>query len=308
MKVNVLLSSYNGEKFIEDQIESVLQQKGVDIELFIRDDGSKDGTRNILARYKDKGTFPVHIYEEQNIGVMESFWKMVQIVPKAEYYAFCDQDDVWFPDKLQRAVEVLKKNDGPCLYIGNVILVDQNLEPLHKVPCLMSREKYSPIRCVVPHGDRVLGCTMVWNDALQSIIRNRRINVYYAHDQQMYFIASMLGHVSFDEAPQMEYRQHGANAASSCTARGKWKRILKNFKRSFIRLFGKDAFTKNDIERRNKELLEKCGDLLDEGKKQLLKLSCEANNSIFMRIKLLRHSCCADLPFRKKMRVLLGKL
>lgn len=306
MKVNVLLSAYNGERFIEEQIKSVMEQTGIDVDLYLRDDGSSDLTPSILDKYATIES--IHILRESNCGVNDSFWKLLKTSRKADYYAFCDQDDRWMPEKLSKAVEKLSKIEGPGLYIGNVILADENMKPLSLKPKLMNPADFSPERCVVPHGDRVLGCTMVWNNALQQVILDRNLNVYYAHDQHLWFIAAMVGQVIFDSTPYMYYRQHSNNVAAAMTYQGKIRQYRKKLKTAKNRFFETDNKKSRDIEMRNREMLERCSDLISNELIQLLKLSIESNSSIKARFRLLKQDCCKTLSFKKKMRVLIGKL
>lgn len=306
MKVNVLLSAYNGEHYIEQQIKSVMSQTGVDVVLYIRDDGSSDSTALILDKYTAVSS--IHILKESSCGVNDSFWKLLTSCGKADYYAFCDQDDKWMPEKLNKAIEKLSKITGPALYIGNVILADKNMNQLNLRPKLMDPSDFIPERCVVPHGDSVLGCTMVWNHALQQVILDRNLNVYYAHDQHLWFIAAMVGKVVFDSNPYMYYRQHSNNVAAAMTMQGKLRQHAKKLKTAKNRLFESDSKKSRDIEMRNREMIERCSDLIPDELIHLLKLSVESNSSIKSRLKLLNHYSCKNLSFRKKMRVLLGKL
>lgn len=105
MKQNilVLMSTFNGEKFIREQIESILAQENVNIKLLVRDDGSTDKTLDILNEYKNKGK--LNYYIGKNLGPQLSFMHLLQNAPYCEYYAFADQDDVWLKDKLSTAIK-----------------------------------------------------------------------------------------------------------------------------------------------------------------------------------------------------------
>ena len=119
-KVAVLLATYNGEKYLKEQIESVLNQKDVEIELLVRDDCSDDETRNILKSYQDKGL--LKFYGEKRMNVPYTFFDLIDNAPEADYYAFCDQDDVWDNDKLITAINALSefKNDEMNLYCSGL--------------------------------------------------------------------------------------------------------------------------------------------------------------------------------------------
>lgn len=92
--ITVLMSTYNGEKYLKEQLDSILNQEQVDLKLLIRDDGSTDGTVNILKEYENSHT-NIKWYSGLNLGCGKSFFQLVLDAPKSDYYAFVDQDDVW---------------------------------------------------------------------------------------------------------------------------------------------------------------------------------------------------------------------
>lgn len=124
--VAVLLSSYNGSKFIERQVQSILNQKDVKVTLFIRDDGSKDEkTLEILEEYKKIEN--IVLVQEQNVGLAVSFMNLVYMAKDSfDYYCFADQDDIWLEEKLIEAIKKIKDYDTPVLYVSNQTLVDSN--------------------------------------------------------------------------------------------------------------------------------------------------------------------------------------
>ena len=125
--VCVLMSTYNGEKYIVEQIDSILQQENVNVNLLIRDDGSKDKTVEIIKQYLiDKR---VSFVSGDNIGYKKSFLWLMDNSPNSDYYAFADQDDVWKKDKLFAAVTKLENEDiaEPKLYTSALTRVDENL-------------------------------------------------------------------------------------------------------------------------------------------------------------------------------------
>ena len=122
-KVQVLLSTYNGEKYLKEQLDSIIAQKGVDVHILARDDGSKDDTIKILEGYEN-----IDIIKGSNIGVCKSFFELINKSGEYDYYSFADQDDVWDCDKLVIAINKLEKcNSKPAVYASNTRLVDANL-------------------------------------------------------------------------------------------------------------------------------------------------------------------------------------
>ncbi len=211
MKVGVLLSTYNGEKFLDEQIQSVLAQKGVEIEFFARDDGSKDNTVEILEKYAKNGQ--LKYVAGENLGFAGSFFWLVQNAPKCDFYAFCDQDDVWRENKLSSAVETLSGLDEskPDLYYSALRVVNENLVETFS----STHEGFTPpsADAVFPASlmqNWVYGCTMVFNEALRRAYAEYD-RPLYCHDWTMYQIAAGLGSVVFDPVPKIDYRQHGKN-------------------------------------------------------------------------------------------------
>ena len=145
-EICVLLSTYNGEKYLREQLDSLVCQENVELKILIRDDGSKDSTLQILKEYSKKDA-RITYFVGNNVGPAQSFFDLIIKSPDADYYAFCDQDDVWDKDKLEIAVGFLEKEDNskPNMYYSNLRIVDQNLRYYrlsHSAPSVQSN-KYS---------------------------------------------------------------------------------------------------------------------------------------------------------------------
>ena len=126
-KVVVLMSAYNGEKYIQEQIESILSQTYSDVKIYVRDDGSKDKTLDILKKYEKEDK--IILLRGKNKGFIGSFFSLLKECENADYYAWCDQDDIWFPEKISRAVEMLENNkkEVPTLYFSDYDYYDQTM-------------------------------------------------------------------------------------------------------------------------------------------------------------------------------------
>lgn len=241
-KVQILLSSYQGEQFLKEQLDSLLKQSWKNLEILIRDDGSTDGTRKILEDYSGKYEH-IKYFPGENIGVTKSFFELLK-KSDAAYVAFCDQDDIWLEHKVEAAVRKLKKETGPALYCGNKILVDRSLSPMKK----QSRRSLKPgfgnavVECICT------GCTAVMNRELADILTARLPEYAILHDWWTYLAASYTGKVIFDPHPYILYRQHEGNvvgakggfwgevqskAAYLKKSRGKLKRQLSEFARLY---------------------------------------------------------------------------
>lgn len=164
--VNVLMSTYNGEKYLKEQIESILKQRNVNIMLTIRDDGSTDGTVGIIKHYCEKFNTKIKFFLGDNIGYQKSFLQLLCIAETADYYSFADQDDVWYENKLSYAIKNIKTlDDRIALYASDLTLVNENLEKIDtwKKPYAISDIKSYYTR------SRIAGCTFLFTHDLKEI-------------------------------------------------------------------------------------------------------------------------------------------
>lgn len=206
-KVQVLLSAYNGKKYIKEQIESILNQENVEVFLKIRDDGSTDGTKEIVKEMAMKNK-NIIFYEGENLGPARSFMELVEKAGEFDYYAFADQDDVWKKEKLISAINKLEKSKNmPCLYISALEVVDKNLNTIEikKVTGNFTFE-----------GEIIknfaTGCTMVFNKKLCNIINSYCPKYIIMHDSWITRICYAIGgNVIIDENSYIKYRQHEDN-------------------------------------------------------------------------------------------------
>ena len=223
MKIQILMSVYNGEPYIRSQLDSIILQDITEKALLIRDDGSTDDTLSILKEYAAR--FPwISYYTGSNIGVQASFMDLIKKAdPTFDYYAFSDQDDVWLPEKLSRAIQCLQKmpfpETTPRLYCSAKQLVDQNLTPINDAVHQLVRK--------LTFGNALVqnictGCTAVLNHALLDLIKKHPVaemKNLIMHDWWFYLTASCFGKVFYDKEAYIRYRQHGANACGAMLSR-----------------------------------------------------------------------------------------
>ena len=215
--VNVLMSTYNGEKHLREQIESILSQTGVETHITVRDDGSVDGTKKILDEYVKKYPDRISIEYAENVGCNTSFMKLVNTADKTfEYYAFSDQDDVWKSEKLIRAVEALQKDRQTHLYASSLFICDENLNIKSKKN--MQQYELSLKSKFVRHS--LAGCTMVFDRFLLQQVG--RVSEYFlqtkcpSYDFITCVTALLYGSVYIDGEAFIYHRR----TATSLTARG----------------------------------------------------------------------------------------
>jgi len=211
MKLTILMSTYNGEKYLKEQLDSLLNQSLMPTKILIRDDGSTDNTINILEDYSSNYGI-IDYYYGQNKKPAKSFFDLIKNSEKSDYYALCDQDDFWFEDKLERAINVLNKEDNtkPLLYMSRFTLTDSKLNPINSdISKLYSYTDFahSLIYQTAP------GCTFVFNEAARRKILEYDIEKEYCmiHDSIIHKVVAMFGRVILDDESHMYYRQHGNN-------------------------------------------------------------------------------------------------
>ena len=233
MTVAVIMSTYNGEKYIMEQIDSILNQQGVNVELFIRDDGSKDATVNIIKEY-EKAHSNVHLEAGSNLGFRQSFIQELMRVKGYEYYAFSDQDDYWEKEKLYQACLKLQKieNKKPAVYYSNLNVSDENLN-IYRTTKLQNREK--SLESLVMRRS-IAGCTMVLNGRLWDKIAEVSITddmLKRGHDSFILSLCYALGGtVICDPNAYIRYRQHTSNTSGSSHSisqrmKKEWNTLIK---------------------------------------------------------------------------------
>jgi glycosyltransferase involved in cell wall biosynthesis len=208
--VEVLLSTYNGERYLRQQLESVWSQGYPDVALSVRDDGSSDGTLALLDGLLS-GRPHAKLVMGAHLGAAQSFMSLLRSVSTASSYAaFCDQDDVWAPDKLAVAVGALEDLDEPgrpALYCSAVTLVREDLTEV-KVHRRCTRG---------PSFDNALveniatGCTIVVNRPAIDLLARCRPEHLLMHDAWCYLVVAGCGEVVYDRIPHVLYRLHQAN-------------------------------------------------------------------------------------------------
>lgn len=226
--VTVLMSTYNGECYLQEQLFSIYGQEEVDCSLLVRDDGSSDATVDMLK--DEQRSHSLTWYTGENMGPARSFWNLVCTASGSDYYAFADQDDVWLTDKLKTAVAKLKGHeDVPALYFCQTQLVDGDLRPLESV-------RIAPL---LTYGEALIyqfvgGSTMVFNEALRRKLVEYTPGYLRMHDIWVYDVALAVGaFVCFDPTPHILYRQHERNAVGQLNSwrfrwKNRWKRVVKN--------------------------------------------------------------------------------
>ena len=297
--VTILLSTYNGAEFIKEQIDSLLLQQNVNVNIFVRDDGSTDKTLDIIKKYQTH--YCINVIKGKNIGWRKSFMELIYNSPESDYYAFCDQDDIWLPDKLKVAIEKLQTmpQNQPNLYCSNLRYY-RNGRDLGLV------KKKNPQLTLQLSLMRSLtaGCTMVFNKELRDLISCYRPEKISAHDFWTYQVASLLGDVYFDMNSYILYRQHDNNQiGASISNIDIWKKRFDSAKKNFYN---------NDRQFAAKELLRLYRNRISIDKRNVVERVAFYDKNIRSRLKFFLDmsftmgSLVNDIWLR--VRILFGKI
>lgn len=217
-KIAVLMATYNGEKYICQQIDSILSQTCKDWELYIHDDGSTDNTIAAVESYVEKYPDKIHLIDGKSTGGAKyNFFYMFGQV-EAPYYMTCDQDDVWLEKKIEltydKMLAIEDKADIPCLVYTELRVVDSELNTIAD-----TMSEYQSLDChkhtinqfILQNS--VTGCTMMVNRALRDkMLHITNIDNTIMHDWWAALVAAQFGKTAFIDEPTILYRQHGDNS------------------------------------------------------------------------------------------------
>ena len=222
-KISILLSTYNGERYLSQQIDSIIHQSCKDWDLYIRDDGSSDNTLQIIEKYCTNYSTHIHFLQNsKHKGVWMSFlWLLEQI--ESDYYMFCDQDDIWFPEKIEKTykkmkAEELNNGDKAIIVCSDLVVVDEQLQLIHNSmweyskifpKTLKSSFKYLSV-C-----NFVTGCTMMINNKAKEVSFPFSSNATLHDNWIALKVLYSNGIISPVYEPTILYRQHGKNVCGA---------------------------------------------------------------------------------------------
>lgn len=235
IKVQVLMSTYNGEKYIAEQVDSIFNQSDIDIYLLVRDDGSTDDTITNLELIKKKYKNKIDIICGENIGYRKSFLKLIEYADNnMDYYAFSDQDDVWKKNKIIDAVRLLKVSDS-VLYASSLDIVNEQLKKIYVKDISNISHTFESFFVRT----RLAGCTMVFNEF---ILKKARYfsNLEYEnttmpdHDCLLCVLSLLHGYeIVLDSKSNILHRRHSDSETGG--GKGFFDRISIEYKRIFDR-------------------------------------------------------------------------
>ena len=261
-KITILLATYNGEEFLDEQLNSLNNQNIDNINILVSDDGSTDNTLIILDKWRAKwikGSFTILVGPQK--GFCENFRFLINSLDADDtFVAFCDQDDVWHANKLNNALKRLASIDvnAQAMYCSRSRLIDAEGREIGFSPIFSKKPTFGNALVQSLAG----GNTIVLNFAAFKLLReSAKRTTFFSHDWWCYqIIMGAGGHVIYDSVPQIDYRQHGNNIfGRNKGVQAKWRRI--------VALFSGDYSEWIDV---NLYALEKCQDLLLENNVDLI--------------------------------------
>lgn len=282
--VAILLSTYNGGNYLEKLLKSLYSQKGeFGLHIYVRDDGSTDNTLDILNQFHKENNNITIFKKEDNLGPAKSFLTLLKASGNFDYYFFCDQDDVWKSDKVERAINKLNKFKGekcPLMYFSNATIVDSTLSPKGLV---YKKTPYYDFYTIISYGG-ILGCTICFNSYLAELIKKHSIpNNLVMHDSFTSIICILFnGKIVYDPKSTVLYRQHGDNSIGV-----RYKKLDK------IKQMGSYLFkpVKCTIPEQLNSIINIYGSNLpiSDDEKEWIKLVLHAEDRLFSKIRYIRN-------------------
>lgn len=240
--ISVLMATYNGEKYIQEQLESLLRQTFQNFKIYIQDDCSQDKTLQIIQDYNIK--YPDKIFystNEKNTGSPKHNFFNMLLCHKDDYVMLCDQDDVWNPDKIEitfqemKRMEKLHGSETPILVHTDLTVVDSNLNIINPSYKKMLDADYS--RTQLNHllsQDTLTGCTAMLNRSLCNLIKEEP-KYCVMHDWWITLVASCFGLISSLDIQTIQYRQHNNNSIGVADVKSLKYQFHKMFRAEEIR-------------------------------------------------------------------------
>lgn len=218
--VNIMMATYNGEKYLSEQLDSILAQTFQNFKIYISDDVSTDNTLKILLMYKKNYPEKIEIidYKRKKGSAAKNFIYLFDNVDEADYYMFCDQDDVWNNDKIEKLLNKIHLMESNNLN-NNVVycdakVVDYKLNTISESFYKYAKLSYKGKKSYMLVTNDVPGAAMLFDNDLKKAI-NSIPEECYVHDFWIMLCATFFGNVRMVEDSLYAYRQHEANVAGA---------------------------------------------------------------------------------------------
>lgn len=205
----VLMSTYNGQQYLREQIDSIIDQtyRGR-ITVLIRDDGSRDDTQTIASGYPQSGDRSVEFIKAENVGPQRSFLELIRMAPEADFYFFADQDDVWDAEKIAVATEAMALCQEPVCWCSNFRHSHMDLS-IYEEKALATPPVFTPLQIIFYN--RIPGCVMGFNSKLMALLKQLELDNCMMHDSLALALAAACGRVLYDAQPRITHRIHMSN-------------------------------------------------------------------------------------------------
>jgi glycosyltransferase involved in cell wall biosynthesis len=245
MNISVVMATYNGGRYLEEQIRSILNQTVKPAELIVCDDGSTDGTTTILEKFKAENKI-TYIANTERLGLIGNFKKVVSCAADGNYIALSDQDDLWMPYKLEKSLSALKLIDNglPALVYSDLTYVDENDKELNKsFRNELGQDTYQHSLDTLLYGNFVNGCTALFNPALRAMFADMPNQLSLNHDGWFALAAFTFGNAMYINEPLVMYRRHNQNFSIDVNLKPKnrYRSLIEQLIRT---VNGKDDFLK----------------------------------------------------------------
>ncbi|MBO6284566.1 MAG: glycosyltransferase family 2 protein [Pseudobutyrivibrio sp.] len=269
----VLLATYNGKNYLRQQLDSLLNQTFDNFRIVVHDDGSTDGTIDILNEYRDNNPEKIELLHGQSCGSAKANFLWMLKKEEADVYFFCDQDDVWHETKIEKSLKALGDLSEPACVFSDMWVVDENLNEISdSFIRYIGREPGNTAYTQILIDNPAAGCTMCFNRALRDLtvelLPKLDLENIPMHDALVLALASITGEVKAIDEPLVSYRQTGNNIMGAVTESDsdKRNRNVSDFKEGS--LFAKKKAFVNEARLFAAELAK--ADFISKDKKNIL--------------------------------------
>lgn len=307
-KIAVLISTYNGAKYLGQQLDSIVNQKfdqGYYYDIYIRDDGSSDNTQEIITNYCETYENIHFIKSYENMGVKKSFINLLADID-ADLYFFSDQDDIWHDKKVKNFLHEFKKLNNllPGIIYSELDLIDKYNNPLQKTMGIQNNWSNRKDEITITNlllGNRVTGASMAVNKEMHKIIKEVIININFndivMHDALLCKIAMMYNNILFINEPLTKYRQHENNIIGALNSNKKIKltNAINLRINEYKKIFYEINLIVDSIDRKNYS---------DKRYISLKDISLINNKNNLIVNLFLKNNVWKEVPFRKRITIL----
>jgi glycosyltransferase involved in cell wall biosynthesis len=284
--VSVAMATYNGEKYLEEQLDSILSQTIKPQEIIICDDQSTDGTQAILEKYQQKGYINFFV-NDKRLGFVGNFKKAVSLTNPHHYVTLSDQDDVWLPKKIEAAFHLISDievKEKPAMVYSDLVLVDENKNLLNSsFRNELGQDVYKNCLNTLLFGGFVNGCTMLMNPLMRNHFASIPDKTGINHDTWIALIAYTFGKAGIVETPHILYRKHFNNATELHQL--KQKSRFQRLKNEVINALSKNDLFENEINTAE-DFYRTFNELLSSEDKALIQKFMELRGKTYLEKKL----------------------